>query len=529
MHGPVSGSGKRRAEARRQSGSSAPQGGEPKVRFGGELLDFGLILLFVLFVARVWIMAMPSSLWVDELVTVFVVRHPGDASFAVAPQVPASLYYWLPRLSMALFGSSEIAIRMPSVAAAFVALFFIGRLAARLIHPDAAWLAVFACLAFHSFDYFSIDARPYGLGIAVASASLLFLVRWLDGGDWRDAAVFVALASTLWYIHLFYWPFYLIYALYAGFRLFRRDTPVRPAALAVAAAIVAAALSPVALTALRIAREAQAHAFNPLPTLRNLFYLLHAQVILLCAAAAWAVRRLVRGPKVSPGAAVLILSWWLACPVALFAYSRLTGNGVLITRYVSPMLPGMALAVTFAAAFCLRNSWWRPAAFATGAVALAFLGQWHSLLPSHEGDNWRDAAAMVRRSADAGTAVLCPSPFIEAQWPVWTPDYKLPGFLYSHLNYYALAGRVRLLPFQPSPESERYTEGLLGSELAPSGKFILYGSTWAVRKVDRWLSGRPDLVRWRKEWRNFDTLSVVVYRSPEQAIAFDKQAARDIR
>jgi hypothetical protein len=62
-------------------------------------------------------MPLPSSFWIDELVTSFIVRYPADPSLAVAPQVPASIYYWLPRAMHALFGFSEFAYRVPSVLA----------------------------------------------------------------------------------------------------------------------------------------------------------------------------------------------------------------------------------------------------------------------------------------------------------------------------------------------------------------------------------------------------------------------------
>lgn len=480
-------------------------------------LDYFLILLLGAFIVRVWFMALPSSLWVDELVTVFVLRFPGDPSFAAAPQVPQSIYYGLPKISWALLGNSEVALRLPSILAMAAALFFIARLAQRLIHPAAGWIAVFACLAFRNFDYFAVDARPYGFGIAVASAGLFFLIRWLDTARWLDEAVFVILAALLWRIHLFYWPFYPICAVYAAIRLARGETRVNTAQLASAVVLIAGALLPVARTALDISRHADAHTFNELPTLRNLFYLLHGQIVLPLLAVAWILplvlhRRGLAGWK--PADLALILCWWFAFPVALFVYSRITGNGVLIMRYASLMLPGLGLLIAAIAAFILPPRYWKPAALATGVVALALLGQWNALWPSHERDDWRDAAARERSVASSATPVLCISPFIEAQPPVWTPAYPLPGFLSSSFMYYPIAGNPRLFPFQPSPESELYAKRLLNSELVPSGKFVTYGSTRAVRIMDEWFAKRPELASWSKESDRFDTISVAVYRSP---------------
>ena len=131
-------------------------------------------------IARLWFVPMSSSFWVDELVTVFVVRHPGDPSFAPVPQVPTSIYYLLPRLTRGFFGDSEFSWRVPSALAMGIALFLIGRIAARLIHPRAAWFAIFASLALHGISYYASDARPYAFGICVASLAVWFLIRWLD-------------------------------------------------------------------------------------------------------------------------------------------------------------------------------------------------------------------------------------------------------------------------------------------------------------------------------------------------------------
>src|SRR5580692_5292029 len=158
-------------------------------------------------ISRLWLVPLPSSFWVDELVTMFVVRHPGHASFAVAPQVPQSIYYWLPRAAQAISGTSEIAYRIPSMLAMTIALWLVARLAARLIHPRAGWFAVFAALSIRGIDYFALDARPYALGMMMAAASLYVLVRWLDSARWQDAAIFMLAAALVWRIHLIYWPF----------------------------------------------------------------------------------------------------------------------------------------------------------------------------------------------------------------------------------------------------------------------------------------------------------------------------------
>jgi len=98
---------------------------------------------------------------VDEAATAFVVHHGAtDPSLAVAPQVPASIYYALPKAAERVFGFSEAVYRLPSLLVMLAGLCVIGRIGRALIHPAAGWMVVFACLSLRGFDYQAADARP---------------------------------------------------------------------------------------------------------------------------------------------------------------------------------------------------------------------------------------------------------------------------------------------------------------------------------------------------------------------------------
>src|ERR1019366_6031907 len=242
--------------------------------------DLLLPALLALSVVRLWFMPLGSSFWIDEMGTVFVARHgAADPSLVVAPQVALSIYYWLPRGAQALLGSSELVYRLPSVLAMAIAVALIARLAGRLIHPRAAWFAAFACLALSGISYQAADARPYALGTLVAAAGALGLVRWLDGGRWRDGLLFAGSAALLWRVHLIYWPFYLVFAIYAGARLLRHETPVGWPRAAAVFGLAGLALAPVLLDALALLREARAHVVVKPPSLHAFEHLLRWNVV----------------------------------------------------------------------------------------------------------------------------------------------------------------------------------------------------------------------------------------------------------
>lgn len=471
---------------------------DSKTRDKGASLNLWLSALLILCVARLWLMPLPSSFWVDEIGTAFVVqRGAADPSLRVAPQVPASLYYALPRIASNFFGPSEVVYRLPSVLAMAIALWLIALIARRLIHPEAGWFVVFACLFLREFDYQAADARPYALGTCLTCASLWFLIRWLDSARWRDALLFAATGSLLWRVHLIFWPVYLVFAVYTLVRLTRADTSVGRFRVLAVFALMGASLIPVLATAIALYREAGAHVVAPSPTFAALTASLKLGLITAMCAAAALISRWFRWPRVesvvSLSALSLILAWWLCDPLCLFAFSRLTGTSVFVPRYLWPALPGAAVAAVVVAGAFIPPRYWRPLSAALALIVLLVMGRWSQLWPAHHNSDWRGTARGInRQSFGSDVPVICPSPFIEARPPVWRPDYPTSSFLYSQLLVYPINGKVYPFPYESSPEAREFAEELSRVTLAASGRFVIYGQDPSVRFWQEWFGARPN-------------------------------------
>jgi hypothetical protein len=478
------------------------------------ILTAALWLILAACLAKLWLVQLPSSFWVDEMVTAFVVAHPGDPSFAVAPQVPQSIYYWLPETAVKLVGASEVVYRVPSILLMAIALFLIGRLAERLIHPGAAWFAVFACFGLRGINYHAADARPYALGIAISVAALCFLVRWLDRSNWLDALLFVLFASLLWRVHLIYWAFYFVFASYVVVRIVLHDTRVKWATAAAVFLLLGVTLLPVAISALEVQRNAASHVIAGIPDLRGFEHEIRWNLVVICAGAAWLTGRIVgwrpNAAQLSRTSLALIAAWWLAHPVILFLYSRLTGNSVFIGRYLSLALPGIALAATAGAASFIPAERWRMAALALGIGVLAIAGQWQTTWPRHDNSDWREAAREVNRLGGPGTPVIAPSPFIEGRAPAWKPDYPLPGFLYAHLPFYPLTGKIFLFPFD-SQDGHDYARQVMSATLRSAPRFLIYGGDRNVNYWTQWFAAQPELAGWRNRIEKFGDVEVGVF------------------
>lgn len=498
--------------------------GKVTLRSRSTPLEWALVILLAACIVRLWLTPLGSSFWVDEMVTAFVV-HYGAAhpSLAVAPQVTATLYYWLPRASEKLFGFSEAAYRVPSVLLMGIALFLIARIAARLLDRRAAWFTVFACLALRAFDYQAADARPYGLGTCIAAASVFFLLRWMDRAQWSDALLFVCFGALLWRVHLIYWPFYLVLGSYAVLRLIRRETQVAPRHAILMFGLLCLALIPTAVQAIAIGRQANAHVIVPLPSSGELRGALKFALITQCGVLAWALAVLSRSKRETDlpelSSQVLIFSWWLCQPLSLFVYSEVTGNSLFVPRYLSVALPGAALMATFVAAYFLRPEKWRIASVVLGVGVLLLVGQWRELWPRHDVSDWRDAARAVNQwTTGPDTPVICPSPFIEARPPAWRPDYPTPGFLYSYLPVYRLNGRPYFFPFEHSPEATRYAEVLSDRTLPLAPRFLIYGGDRNVRYWRDWFAARPEFQTWPNRLLGpFGDVEVALFENPNFA------------
>lgn len=458
--------------------------------------------ILALIVVRLWLMPLGSSFWLDEMVTVFVVHNgAGHASLKIAPQVSESIYYVVAGAFARIFGSSEIAYRGVSVLAMGATLYFVFRLAMRLINPQAGWFAVVACLALRGIDYQASDARPYAFGTCVAACSLWLLVRWLDSGRFWDGLYFVAVASLLWRIHLIYWPFYAIYVGYTISRLLRGETRVGMRQAVLFFALMVVFLVPVATSALALYDQAGAHVVAAAPSFRDLINALKLGLVAGTWTIAFVLVRWQRWPQNersagSRSALLLVVGWWLCQPLCLFAFSWITGNSVFVPRYLFIALPGAALMATMAAAPFLPLALWRPVSLVLGVGVLVVLGQWSRVWPVHQNSDWRGAAAGIQRLGIPELPVICPSPFIEARAPAWSPSYPLPGFLYAHLSVYPISGRIYPFPFDTSPEAESYAAQLTRETLAGSKRFLIYGWNQNVWFWRDWFAARPELSGW---------------------------------
>jgi mannosyltransferase len=137
------------------------------------------------------------ALWTDELATWGMATSSMHEIQAIAKWVDVVItpYYVVMHGWVGLFGSSDLALRLPSMLAMAISAGLVGVLGGRLSTPRAGLLAgiVFAILP--SSSRFAQEARPYALTVLFTLLATFFLVRALDRpGFWRFAAYAAAVA-----------------------------------------------------------------------------------------------------------------------------------------------------------------------------------------------------------------------------------------------------------------------------------------------------------------------------------------------
>jgi len=136
-----------------------------------EIVVLGLLLVFG-FAKRA--MYANNPLWLDELATAWVISDSFQVIFERSWINNLSpLYFIIVYLSKSLFGASEFSLRLPSILAGTLQIYFTYILSKRLFQNNtAAILAAFFVCIDQNLTYFSLEARPYSIGI------LLFLIQF---------------------------------------------------------------------------------------------------------------------------------------------------------------------------------------------------------------------------------------------------------------------------------------------------------------------------------------------------------------
>lgn len=172
-----------------------------------------------------------QSLWFDEADMVMLARAPLStllANFVTAGQ-NGPLYTLLLHFWIAFFGSSEVAVRVPSAVAGTLTIPLL-YLTGRTIHgPKLGLYAAGICAVAPYQQWYGQEAKMYALAVLLTLASTLFFIRALHDNRLSNWAAYVVITTLALYVHVTAALIMAAQILYVLVSIRRRHAPPRRA------------------------------------------------------------------------------------------------------------------------------------------------------------------------------------------------------------------------------------------------------------------------------------------------------------
>jgi mannosyltransferase len=342
------------------------------------------------------------SLWFDETYTYRQIQKGYLDQFdGYQP-----FYYWIEKPWTDLVGTSEWAMRFPSVVGAMLASALVVVLARQLFDRRVGLLSGLFLATSPFFVKWSQQARAYPFLAAAAILATLLLIRALDRGS-RSAWLLYGLAFTgLLVTHavagILLFPAHLVLVA-------QRRERVLPHGLLAGVVLLALGVPWVAQLAMRTNNAVSETAWIPYPSAHYVGTALLGISgaagfgMLLAVLGLWALGRAGERPVAA------WLATWAFAPF-VFALVVSLARPVFVDRYLIVAAP--AFSILAAVAVMYLAGWLRAGAVTAAAVATCVgLALWyHTTYDGNwRGEDWRSAVATVlARSDDAGAVVVVP-------------------------------------------------------------------------------------------------------------------------
>ncbi len=482
--------------------------------------------------ALAWVPHLAHSLWLDETLTFWVVKDglweavTRSVHFQSQPAYYIMIWLWTQAS-----GTSETALRLPSLLAVLVACAALARLGTRLTGDrEIGLLAAVVFAATPIVLKESVDARPYTLGTALLIVLALSVISWLDNGRWRDAWCVGLLAGAIPHFHVLFALTYPAFILYGLIRSQTARVRLDQLALIGALLTLGAILSiPAALTLLA---NRGSYSFAPTPDLRSLFAAFVWTPAVSGLLAGLCIDGLARNgsaePKDSAGAeakttkpaptierevGTLLAVWSFTPLLVLYFVSILTGASIFLDRYLITSIP--AVCLLYAVAIRRIDS-----GVARG-VAMIVISVTCFVSYARPVDDFRGAVLAVNQfvAHDDAVPVLLASGLIESQDESWLRDPALADYLTAPTAYYPLDGHVvtlprRLrLPREEHPRDQHIGDEIVEPILREDKRFAVIEWTGNGADVMPWLIERAESAGYRRVMnRHFGSVRVACFR-----------------
>jgi len=432
-----------------------------------------------------WLMAVRAPLWLDETLCYWQISGGFGKIWSRAAAMPSSAAYlyilWLAKSSL---GSTEIALRTPSLLAMLAATYFLFRAARELFSREIAYLAAILFCLQENVVFAAIDARPYAFALLATTLAMFALIRWVSRNSMGYAVLFGASAAAILHFHYLFGsvlPAFAAYYILNRRRSLKSDAPQLAATLLTFAVI----FLPLASRFLSLFRNRQTHTFAGDP---QTFVLLRAivpfkmLVVFLVVLFLAALIRKVKLPASDAFPAALIGPLTALVPIAiLYGLSAATPTRVFLPRYCLSAVPGAAL--TWAWLVGWIDSSRLKQIFCAGLVAFTVFVAFTSPDSRRHELSYKSAFEAVNTNIarDQATVLLC-SGFIESDYERLPPVSE--DALWSQTSYYRIQAPAVLLPMDLNAETIRVAGESVDEAARKQQRFFVVAGPVSYSTID---------------------------------------------
>lgn len=440
-------------------------------------MRYGIYALAFVISISIWFPAIRAPLWQDETGSWWQISA-GLSHIWARQGIAFPAYTYILWLSTKIIGTSEIALRVPSILAMLGAVYLFYRAARELFKRDGALIATIIFCLDPIVIFEAADVRPYAFAVLTVNAAILILLRLRHNDSNWLAALFGLMAAGILYFH------YLFAAILPALVLclFIVKFGVRRAMwrqFGVAFAAFALASLPLVPGVEALFRTSGTHVFEKEPTVWQLLFAL-APGWLAFVFIGTAVVALVIAALKSKGAkaAEHFEKWhvWACASLGLIPLLILYGVSVATPlhmftgRHLLVAVPGVALCWALLVEKYLKST---QLLFCVALVAVTAGFYYSHASVSMHSYSWKSALAIAEKNASADNApvVIC-SDFPESDYVAMPVGSAKGSRYFAPLSYYKLSVPVVPMPRAMNAEAIRVGSQFLQQATQKHERFL---------------------------------------------------------
>lgn len=444
---------------------------------------------------EIWFAVIRAPLFLDETGTYW---HISAGFSQIWPRQSLGLpaYEYILWLFTKIFGTSEAALRIPSVLAMLGATWLMYRIARELFDRDVAVLSTIIFCIHPIIVYASVNVRPYAFGALAITAALFTLLRLRQNDSTWLAVLFGFLSACILYFHYLFVG--ILPALLLCLFVFKKhNRRVLWRQFAVAIAIFVLTCLPIIPSVLFMFHTGQSRVYDPAPTVGNLVwtfapgfipFLIGGAVLLAGVLAAKTPRQGDQQPKIQNWELLFCLSVALFPLLLLYGVSVATPIHMFEPRHCLVAVPGIALCWGLIMTRYLTRTT-RLVLCVAFLVAVVYYYD-ISAFRNRNGPSAKGAIAMAQEntSVDNAPVVMCSS-FPEADYvPMPTHDAK-ENILFPQFSYYKLSAPLIPLPRALNDQAIRLGSQFLAEATRKHERFLAMADQPSFKTLD-WLAAK---------------------------------------